>query len=157
MRPTPKEIHDPLFGHLKWNADIEWYEGRIEILPGCLVRVTFKNDVDIEFSEVMSAAHKQLEPLRSKLPRIYAEVRREYLELYNTTWASAVNGYGQPAKRGRISEADFDSLVSLKDVSFKYGIMVDLWYSEDAGLFGGHSILVQLDDNLDVTSTGLEG
>ena len=157
MRQTPAEIHDPLFGHLKWSADVEWYEGKIEILPGRLVRVTFKNDVDVEFSEVISAAHKQLEPLKSKLPEIYAGVRREYLELYNSSWATSVNGYGQPANRGRISEADFDALVGLKDVSFKYGIMIDLWYSEDEGLFGGHSILIQLDDNLDVTSTGLEG
>lgn len=157
MRPTPQEIHDPLFGHLKWSADVEWYEGRIEILPGSFVRVTFKNDEDIEFSEVFSAAHIQLEPLKSKLPNIYAEVRREYLELYNRSWANAVNGYGQPANRGRISETDFDALVRLKDVSFRYGIMVDLWYSEEEGLFGGHSILVQLDSDLNVVSTGLEG
>lgn len=157
MQPTPKEIQDPFFGHLKWNADFEWYEGKFEILPGCLVRVTFQNDVDLAFPEVISAAHKQLETLKSKLPGIYAEVRREYLELYNSSWSSAVNGYGRPANRGKISEVDFDALVRLKDVSFKYGIMVDLWYSEDEGLFGGHSILVQLDDNLTVTSTGLEG
>jgi hypothetical protein len=36
-------------------------------------------------------------------------------------------------------------------------MMVDLWYSEDEGLFGGHSILVQLDEKLEIMSTGLEG
>ncbi len=157
MRPTRDEIHDPLFGHLKWSADMEWYEGRIEILPGSLVRVTFHKDDDIEFAEVISVAHKQLEPLKSKLPDIYAEVRREYLELYNRSWATAVNGYGQPANRGKISKADFDTLVRLKDVSFKYGTMIDLWYSEDEGLFGGHSILVQLNKDLGGMTTGLEG
>jgi hypothetical protein len=157
MRSIPEEIQDPLFGHLKWNADIEWYEGRIEIFPGCLVHVTFVDDVHVKFSQVFSTAHKQLQPLKSKLPEIYAEVRREYLELYNCSWAGALNGYGQPANRGRISAAEFDALVHLETVSFKYGAMVDLWYFDDDQLFGGHSIIVQLDDKLDVISTGLEG
>jgi hypothetical protein len=157
MQPTPQDIHDPIFGHLKWNTDVEWYEGGMEIVPGSFVRLTFQNDVDVEFSEVIAVAHKQFEPLKSKLPEIYAEVRREYLNLYYSSWAGAANGNGQPANRGKLTAAEFDALVCLKDVSFKYGKMVDLWYSEDEGLFGGHSILVQLDDELNVMSTGLEG
>jgi len=157
VSPTPEILHDALFGRLKWNPDIGWLEGRIEFDPGHVVRVTFVAEEPNEFPEIISRAHQQLPALKLKHSAIYARVREEFLALYNESWAGSVNGYGQPATMGKISVDKFDELVRLQRVSFQYGTGVDLWYFDGDELFGGHSILVQLDDNLEIVSTGLEG
>ena len=147
---SPECIDDPLFGRLTWNAEYEWYEGSFEILPGKSVEVNFIPDTDQEFSEVFAAAHKQLQPLKSKFSEIYSRVREQYLELYNSQWEALFG-------RGKISAAEFDELVYLQDVSFKYASIVDLWFFDDDRLFPGHSILVQLDEGLNVARISLQG
>src|SRR5690349_18608923 len=110
MPETPEFFDDPEFGRLKWNPAIGWYEGSVELSPGCTVRVTITAGDMEDFPSVILKSRQQVVSLKPKLKIIQEQVRTEFLTHYNDSWSNSVNGYGQPANRGKITREEFDEL-----------------------------------------------
>jgi hypothetical protein len=157
MTEKPADFEDEFFGALKWDEECGWFSGTATFSNGESIEVALAPKRKEEIGGFIREAKKLFAELEQKLPRIYADVRQEYLKLYNESWSKVVNGLGQPVGHGRISGDQFDGYVGLESISFENDGNVELYFYDNDELFGGHSIHVRLDQSLNIRNTGLEG
>jgi hypothetical protein len=141
---NPSVIQDELFGELRWNDLVDWYESKIGIPDGREIRVSIKVGDDGPGAAVEQA--------RRDFPSVMAN-EATYRKQTAAALLDTHNGHWNNGER--IDAEQFTARMTLESVVF-YVIYTELWY-DDGGLFWGHSILTNLDSELRFTNATFEG
>lgn len=143
----PPVIIDPVFGELKFDPTdyLRWYKGVAQFAPGDDVEVivSINGGEPFDIIERARAAFTVIQHRAAEHPPFAA---KELLDAYNENWNDE-----QP-----ITAETFVNRISLFSFAFDPDGTVELRYDDD-DMFLGHTIVVNLDADLNVSSSGIEG
>jgi len=141
---NPPVIHDELFGELRWDELVDWYESEVEILGGRKIRISVKVGDD--------GPHAAIEQARHDFPTVVANEPTYRKQ----TAAALINTHNDHWSDGDKIDIDgFMARMTLESIVF-WVIYTELWY-DDGDLFWGHSIYASLDSELRFTEAIFEG
>jgi hypothetical protein len=122
-------LQDDILGELTWDPLLNWWMGRVELLPGHPIEVYASPDPETgEFS--VELARMAFLRVRGEDKRFRQESARWLLEVYNDFWN----------KSGRdLSVVGYIKRLRLETVELRADGSANLFYN-DGGLFRGHSI-----------------
>jgi hypothetical protein len=129
-----RTIHDEVLGTLTWNDTLDWWEGRVELVPGHGIGLSLtveEDEADAPAVAEIAFARDLLARLREREPEARVVAAEELLEIYNEEWNDE-----EP-----LSEEEFMSRLTLEDVNIAPDGSAELYYQDD-GLFAGHTVLV---------------
>lgn len=131
---TPPLIHEQL-GQLKWNDNVHWYEGIIE-LSGKSVEIHLRPASADDTAAVVKRACTIINNDAKYLELVQRYAVQGLLDIKNDSWLDA---HQRP-----ITQQQFVQTMTLESVSVRADGQVEFWH-DDGGLFHGHSIQVVID------------
>jgi hypothetical protein len=142
----PALVHDhPVLGTFSFNSSINWWRTQSTVPLGrtdqVMLSVNGNPDVPAERFDEAAGILRRLDS--QHLRRVVAE---HYLELYNDTWCQDDEDLDHDAFCARIAPTSIDI--------DEDGVQI---YFDDGDLFLGHSILMLLDAQLQLTEIKLAG
>lgn len=142
---APEMIEDELLGRLIRESRLEWWRGEVEISPGHEVSVSFRGE-EAGVEEGVARARRTYEFIRGSEERIRRYAARGLLEIYNQEWNDG----------DALGEDEFIAEMSMEGISFHADGDAEVYYDE-GGLFFGHTIVVSVGPNLEITDTDIAG
>jgi hypothetical protein len=147
MREPPR-VHDhPVLGPVGFDPSLFCWQTRSEVPLGdadrveVAVAVDGDEDIPVERLDEVAAIVRRLDP-----QALRGAVAEQYLELYNDTWRQDGDELDHREFVARIRPTFVD--VDLDTIQV---------YFDDGELFGGHSIVLMLDTDLQVLDVKLAG
>ena len=146
MARTP--LQDKTFGTLTWDDTLDYWTGRAEIGGVGLVGISVDSEGsdDVAPSEAFENARRAYRAIREKEPAARDFAAEALLDMHNQAWNE-----GQAT-----DEETFVQKMILEDISFLPDGSAELFYNA-GDLFGGHSIIVTLDEEGDFDDADLAG
>ena len=141
----PEVIYDEVFGRLTWDAQLEWWEGSVEISPGQEVEVSIQ-DEEGEAEESIARARRAYESVRDSGEYICRCAARELLAICNEEWNTG----------DAFSEDEFIAKMSVDNVTLYPDGAAEVYY-DDGGMFRGHKILISVDPDLKARNADIVG
>ena len=144
-----RTLQDEVLGTLTWNADLDWWEGRVDLSAGHPVRLSLtveEEDADVEPAQEIAHGRRVLLFLRGHEPEARLVAADELLEIYNAEWNE-----GEP-----LDDEEFMGRLTLDDVNVSFDGSAELFYRDD-GLFAGHTVLVMVDANGNFADADIAG
>jgi hypothetical protein len=138
----------PVFGELRWEQEYGWWSTQVRLSAAERLDVIVNPGDDDRFAFIESAAKLYCRAMRAERRILRDALREELLELYNDTW-----------RRGEEPELTAKELMSrLKFSLIEIDTVVPITLNyEAAGLFGGHSVAVEVDEELQFQDIDLQG
>ncbi|MBV9851048.1 MAG: DUF2262 domain-containing protein [Armatimonadetes bacterium] len=131
-------LRDKTFGKLTWDDTLDYWNGHADI-PGVgpvRISVDSEDDPDISPETAFDNARRAYRTLRDKEPAARDFAAEALLDTHNQAWNE-----GAP-----IDEAAFADKLTLEDISFHPDGSAELFYNA-ADLFGGHTLIVTIDED----------
>jgi hypothetical protein len=130
MKPTA--MIDPVFGALRWNPDLEWWEGSVKLVSATpFTLYIFARDTAVgEISDEARRAFRTLPQFESECRRYAAS---ELLEIKNQEWA----------EKKEVSESEFIKRLIPDSVEIHESGYMELHFRGD-DLFWGHGVGVRI-------------
>ena len=138
----------PVFGDLRWEQQYSWWSTQVRLPKAQQLDVIVNPGDDDRFAFIELAAKLYRRAMRAERRILRDALREELLELYNDTW-----------RRGDEPELTAKELMSrLKFSLIEIDTVVPITLNyEAAGLFGGHSVAVEVDEELQFQDLDLQG
>lgn len=131
-------IRDDMLGALVWNSDLDWWEGRVDMLPGHSVSIslTVEDDEDsaTDIDALIQHGRRIVAFIREHEPEARLVAADELLDIYNQEWND-----GKP-----LDEEEFMDRLAIDDVNVADDGSAELFYKDD-DLFAGHTVVVTID------------
>jgi hypothetical protein len=138
---------NPVFGELRWEKEYGWWSAKVRLPSAERLDVIVNPGDDDRFAVIESAAKLYRRAIKAERRILRDAVSEELLELYNETWRQG----NQPKLTAKelMSQLKF-SLIDIDTV-----VPITLSY-EAAGLFGGHSVAILVDEDLQFQDIDLQ-
>jgi len=140
----PSVIHDEMFGELRWDDRVDWYESEVGISGGRRIRVSIKVGDDGPHAAIEQARRDFLTVLANE-PSYRKQTAGALIDAHNNHWNDG----------GKTDIDGFMARMTLESIVF-HVICAELCY-DDGDLFWGHSIYTSLDSELRFTNAIFEG
>ena len=141
---NPRVIHDELFGELRWDERVDWYESEVEIAARRKIRVSVKVGEKGPHAAI-EQARRDFPTVLTNEPSYRRQTAAALIDTHNDYWNDG----------DKIDVDTFRDRITLESIVF-YVIYIELFY-EDGDLFGGHSIYASLDSGLRFKDAAFEG
>jgi hypothetical protein len=130
---SDKTLVDREFGELRFNKDLRWWHGKIDLSPGHKIDIAF-----VPEDEEPSSLLDRVRPIFWRIARNEKEYRAaaagQLLDLHNNTWND-----DEP-----IDSQTFIDRMLLESIVFYSDGSSEMFY-QDGDLFLGHAIFVSVD------------
>ncbi len=146
--PNERTVTHPVFGELRWTKESGCWTGRVADSSGGWFDVIVADD-DGTRESLDRAAVLYQKAIRSERRILRAALREEVLELYNESWSGEGDDLSENELLGRLH-------LELVDVSPGGYSTVEFHY-DGTELFGGHVLVIELDENLKYRDYDLRG
>lgn len=134
-------------GAFVYDDNLHWWEGRVEF-GGQAITLNASAAPESSPEATVESAARIFHRLNCEALRAYASSK--LLELYNDTWREAGEG-GPP-----VDAATFGERLTPESIVLESDGEVSVWFLDD-DMFGGHSVRVSLDADLQPTDARIEG
>lgn len=141
-----KPMEDPVLGRLTWNDNHDWWETRFDLKPDLAVFVHLRTGKEKDDTTSIARGREFACWLRQHEQSAREFAAAELIDTHNDSWND-----GEP-----ISASTFLGRTTLKGVGFDPDRGATLHY-DDGDLFGGHSIIVSVDENREFRDATLAG
>lgn len=149
MNTTPDRVHHPVFGELRWEAGRDVWTTEYRDAAGELVEVVVNPGDGDRLTCLDRAADLYTRAVRAEPRILRTAIREELLELYNETWA---------VELPRLTAKQLAARLTLAFLKLWPDGPVPITLGYEAGdLFGGHSVDVEVDENLRFLDIDLVG
>jgi hypothetical protein len=142
---TEQTIDDEILGELLWNDDDECWSSQVAITLEQIVNVTIDPE-DAETGGIILIARQNFIKLQQEETNIRYLIAEEMMPLYHQSWSNGET----------IDKEEFIETIRLEDIVFYSSGSTQLFYS-DGDLFGGHGIVVAIDENGNYQNASLYG
>jgi hypothetical protein len=136
MESKTQSVDDEVLGTLKWDEQLNWYVGEVQLTPKKQIRVNIDVGTDgaglIAAIERARQAYKRIQAQEYKLRLAATDA---LLDLHNDTWNDG----------DKIGPEIFMGRMDLETISLYADGTAELYYN-DGDLFWGHTILVSVDE-----------
>jgi hypothetical protein len=145
----PTHINHPVFGEIVWELPRECWFLQVPIPAGGIVDVSIKPHDQDPLLILDIAAETFQGVLRDERRILRDAIREELLELYNGTWCRAGH---------KLTEPELMEQLRFEYLEINPGWVVPVILSYAAGdLFAGHSVDVEVDEQLQFSDINLIG
>lgn len=141
----PQTLTDPVFGTLKKDEDLSFYEGSAEWTLGTTIRIWINYYEDEPLMD-MSLIQQRFRVLQGQELGIRQSAIGDLLQAHNKFWNE-----GEP-----IDAATFAQRMTLETIHFWFMDKIELSY-DDGDLFWGHTIVIALDGTFKVLNASFWG
>lgn len=141
----------PSIGKLKYNEELEWYDGEIKI-NDALIGFSIYHTTPKKLEKLISFVTKQIK--NKFYEKILLEMEGEMIELKNDTWLGENEETGE--EELPITAKDFRKRISIESMVF-YEDSSSTIYCADGDVFWGHLIEINIDEKGNYKSSNLAG
>lgn len=141
----------PLIGELKYNRDFEWYEGEIQIEED-MIGLSVYHTTPKKLEKLIVFVSKQIQ---SKFhENMLLKIEDEMIALKNDSWLE-IDEKTQELELP-ITAKEFRKRISIESMVFYQDYSSEI-YCNDGDLFGGHSIVINIDEKGNYEHSNLAG
>jgi hypothetical protein len=142
-----KVIVHPVFGELRWDRKCSWWFAELSVPSAKRLGVIVNPGDEDRFVFLEPAAKLYRRVFKAERRILRDAIREKLLELYNDVWRQ-----GEP----KLTEKRLMDRLGLSLIDIDTVVPLTIWY-EAGALFGGHSVAVEIDDELQFQDVDLRG
>ena len=127
-----KTMTDAVFGEMKWDARLKWWQGRV-MIGG--MDVIAQVEVEDDEQRAFAGARENLEKLQNNELKFRTKTAKSVLKIYNGAWR-------QGGKK--LKKAELAAELRLLGIVFRVDGGMSLDYDAGEDLFAGHGVMVEI-------------